>query len=654
MTAEPPRAPEGGPHLFGAFCPDAAPETLARLADALAAAFPSGAWTGEDIRLPGFAGGVRRPRAGVDGGVDGWASGENGGAAVARLGGGAALGALRLVRTPGGQALGGHTLGGQASGECGLGALAARLAAAPDRDEAGAGPLAGLEGAFAVALIRPAHPGAGIQGAPGPRLDLARDPMGRAMLWTARGPGGEVLFCTRAQALLRAPGVSRAPDPVSLALMLVARSTGPGHGAYADLAQAPRGARMMVDARGMRVLRLRRPAPDPALRALAPDDAMAALRAQVHGAILAWADAGGAVGLEFSGGLDSSLIAGVLAAAGREVRGFAAVPRDAADAGAERAARAAMGAMWPGLSCAEIPPEGADFLAAAAAWQGAAAMPCPDPMAFNALHLGGAMTAAGVQGALSGMGGDFCLSSHGAPPLPERWRMGGPRAALADIARRRAAGGRLRNILIGDLIKPLGGFEAWRRLRPAPAPAILGARAQGPALAARMAAAGVSFHERRWLSVAAEDAAQIDALPPWTVQTLPGTPQRLTPLLDAAVIDAALAMPPGLRAHHGLPRGLIRRLLEEVAPPEIALRPDKAPFQPDYARLQRAAIPRIRAEARAFRSDPLWREVVNAPVWDAALDAAERAGPLEGLELSNIVMMPFFLGWWLVRRDDQE
>jgi asparagine synthase (glutamine-hydrolysing) len=596
-------------HLFGAFAPGASPDALARLHAAMARAVGG---MGEDIVRPGAHIGMR------------------GGRGPVTAGGGVALGLAALLRRP-------------AEGRDDLTALAAALAAAADEDAAAAGPLAGFEGRFALALLRETPTGL--------RLDLARDPMGRAPLWTAKGPEGELLFATSPHALLAAPGVSRTPDPVSLAMLLAARDCGPGQAAYADLAQVPRGCRLIADARGARVLRLRRAAPDPALRGLAPADAMAALAAKVDAAILPCADAGGgrAAGLQFSGGLDSSLIAGVLGRAGRDIPGFATVP-SSVEAPEERAARDAMARRWPGLRITEIPPDGADFLAGARAYAAHAAMPCPDPMAFNALHLTAAMAGAGIGASVTGMGGDFCLSSHGAPRLTELWRT--PAAAIASIARRRAAGGRLRNILVGDLIKPLRGFEAWRRLRPAPPPAIIAPGALTQALAARMQTARASWHERQYASMAAEEAAQIDTLPAWTVQTLGAGPENLSPLLDADLIDAVLAMPPDLRLHHGMRRGLIRRLLGDIAPPEVAMRPDKTAFQPDYARLQAAAIPAIRAEGRAFADDPIWREVIDAPVWHAALDAAERAGPIEGLELSNTVMAPYFLGWWLMRRDE--
>jgi hypothetical protein len=48
----------------------------------------------------------------------------------------------------------------------------------------------------------------------------------------------------------------------------------------------------------------------------------------------------------------------------------------------------------------------------------------------------------------------------------------------------------------------------------------------------------------------------------------------------------------------------------------------------------------------------VWRDLIDAPAWDAALDAAERATQLQGLELSNAVMLPYFLGWWLLRAAD--
>ena len=443
-------------------------------------------------------------------------------------------------------------------------------------------------------------------------------------------------------------------------MLLAFRDAGPGHGAYADVAEAPRG-RLIADAAGLRSCLMRRTGPDPALAGMSPDDALAALADRARDAVLSRADLaaadGLAAGLQFSGGLDSALIAGVLLAAGRDVPAFAAVPTDADDPMGEGAARAAMAARHPGLRITEIPPDGADFLAGAAHYHARAAMPCPDPMAFNALHLTRAMAEAGIGAAFSGMGGDFCLSSHGAPRLLELLRAHGPGAAIAEIQRRRATGGRLRNILIGDIIKPLRGFEAWRRLRPAPADPMLAPGALTPAFAARMRAQGRAWHDRQFASAAAEDMAWLAALPSWTVQDLTPLPggggmRRATPLLDGALIDAALAMPAHLRLHHGLRRGLIRRLLEGLAPDAIIRRPDKAPFQPDYARLQAEAIPRIRRESRAFRDDRVWRDLIDAPAWDAALDAAERATQLQGLELSNAVMLPYFLGWWLLRAAD--
>lgn len=610
-------------HIFGVFAPRAAPDALARIHAAMAGAFGPD-WPGEDISGAGFHVSARRSPGAADP------------RAIARIRGGIAIGAAALARKP-----------GRAGAIATLGAALA-----------GTGAMAGLEGRYALALLRPDHPGAGAGGAPGPRLDLARDPMGQAPLWTARGPDGALLFATRPHALLAAPGVSRTPDPVSLALMLAFRDAGPGHGAYADIAEAPRGHRLIADAMGLRPVALRLPRRDPALAGLSPADATEALAARARDAILSRADLaaedGLVAGLQFSGGLDSALIAGVLLADGRDVPAFAAVPASPDDPMGEAGARAAMALRWPALRITEIPPGGADFLAGAAHYRDRSAMPCPDPMAFNALHLTGAMANAGIGAAFSGMGGDFCLSSHGAPRLPELLHAHGRRAAMAEIARRRQSGGRLRNILIGDLIKPLNGFEAWRRLRPAAPDPMLAPGALTPALAARMRAQGRTWHDRHFASVADEDAAWLAALPSWTVQDMAPNPgvRRVAPLLDADLIDACLAMPVELRLYRGLRRGLIRRLLAPLAPYEITLRPDKAPFQPDYARLQAAAIPQIRAEGRAFRDNRIWRDIINAPVWDAALDAAERATPLQGLELSNAVMLPYFLGWWLIRAAD--
>ncbi|MGG7566072.1 asparagine synthase-related protein [Rhodovulum sp. DZ06] len=629
--------PDVGPVFFGAFAPGAAPDAPAALRAAMGAAVPDGAWTGEDLTAPGLAAALRWPGA-----VDAPAPLR---ARIAKDGDALCFGLVELIRRP----------------DAAVDALAAAGAdRLPDIAALGDDPDPRIEGRWATARYAPAAPGRPA------RLTLLRDPFGRLPLWTAAGPGGALLFASHPAALLAAPGVSRAPDLVSLALMLTFRDCGPGHSPFEGVKEVPRGARLVAEGPARRILPAAPLRPDPAVAALSPDDALQALHARGRAAVagrIALAEATGrAPAIQLSGGLDSALIA--LWSEGRgPLPAFAAVPApmegDDYNAGAEAAARAAVTRAL-GLELTEIGPEGADFLAGAQHHMDRAAMPCPDPAGFAGLHVARRMEEAGIGAALNGMGGDFCLSSHARPTLAEWFAAGGPRAMAEEIAARRARGGRLRNILIGDLVKPSAAFAAWMRLRPGDPDAELAAgMARSPALAARMAEAGRAWRRRRLWSMAAEEAAELGRLPAWTVQDLAPLPGggrmgRMTPLLDLDLLRAVLAMPPELRLFPaegepgGRTRGLARRLLAGRLP-QVAARPDKAPFQPDYARLQAAAIPRIRAEGRAFRTHPAWAEIVDAARWDAALDAAEKGGVREGIALSNKVMMPYFIGWWLLR-----
>lgn len=614
-------------HLFGVFAPGGNPAEIRRMFDAMASAFPApvdGASGEEDAFVPGGAIGLRAAGAGAvlrrEGGRE---EGREGG----REGEGVLAGPARL-----------------------FGATPASLAAAMT-----GGTAPETEGAWALAWLRPGpqqDPGAASRAA---RLSLARDGFGRAPLWTAEGPGGALLFSTRPAALLAAPGVGREADPVSLAMLIAFRHPGAGRSAWAALREFPPGARLDLDAEEPRWTARAPLTPDPEIAAAPPPEAMAAIAARVRAAVHARADAaeaaGRAVGIELSGGLDSALIAMILAERG-PLRGFASVPSAAAagDLGAagEAAARAVLRARLPGLRVEEIGPEDADFLAGAEAYRARDAAPCPDPTAFMGLHLASAMEAAGIGAAFSGMGGDFCLSSHGRPRLAEF--VSRPRAAPAEIAARRAGGAHLSRILTGDLLKPSAAFRLWLRLRPGAGPEILSpAMRGGAALAARMAESGQAWRRGRGWTMAAEEIAELERLPAWPLQDR-AAGWRLTPLLDRAALRAALAAPSDLRLWNGAPRGLVRRMLAETLP-EIAARPDKAAFQPDFPRLQAEAVPRLRAEAAGFRDLPVWREVVDDAVFGALLDRAERAQGREALALSSPLMGAFFVGWWLARKD---
>lgn len=96
-------------------------------------------------------------------------------------------------------------------------------------------------------------------------------------------------------------------------------------------------------------------------------------------------------------------------------------------------------------------------------------------------------------------------------------------------------------------------------------------------------------------------------------------------------------------------RALIRALLRPLVPASVAERADKDLFQPDFARLLAEALPRLRADARAFTTDPLWRELVDPAGYDAALAAAEAAPRHALLGHAHPTLLPWFLGDFLRR-----
>ncbi|SET81303.1 asparagine synthase-related protein [Oceanicella actignis] len=518
----------------------------------------------------------------------------------------------------------------------------AALAAAGRLDEA--------EGVFAALMHDPRRPA----------LTLLRDRWGHGPLWIARLAGGATLFASSPHMLLAAPGVSRTPDFAACALFLAARQPGPEHAYFADIAQAPPGAALRLGPEGESRRAVAPLGPDPALGGRPADEIAQAVAERARAATLARAPGSGPTAMMLSGGLDSALIAAHLAARG-PVEAFASVLGPGADPALtdERAHQRALAHALPGLRLHETPAGDLDLLAPSAHWWRQAASPNPDVMHATQLLLAQAAADLGAHALFSGFGGDFALSSHGEPALFEFLVTGRWRALAPELARRRAAGGRWRNILLGGFVKPLPIYEAWRRLRPDAAarelPAIL---RTDPAIAARLAQTGCSAHLRYHRTVAAEEAAALAALPAWTGQAhdLPGgrrIAQRL-PLLDARLLRAVLAAPVSLKLGRGPDgrwrnRALIRALLRPLVPPAIAEREDKDLFQPDFGRLMRAALPRIRADAPELARSEIWRALIDAERWRAALDEAGRAPDAALLSLAHPILLPWQLGDFLRR-----
>jgi len=176
-------------------------------------------------------------------------------------------------------------------------------------EEHGLGFVERLSGMFALALWD-----AGRE-----RLVLARDRVGKKPLVYARLPDGSLAFASEVKALLRLPGVRREVDPVQLDAYLALQYV-PGGTGLAGIEKLPPGHKLVAENGALRV------EPYAELARLEPrSDAewLELVRTEVAGAVGRRLVADVPLGALLSGGIDSSIVVGLMAqASGRPVRTF--------------------------------------------------------------------------------------------------------------------------------------------------------------------------------------------------------------------------------------------------------------------------------------------------------------------------------------------
>ncbi|MFO7854111.1 MAG: asparagine synthase-related protein [Paracoccaceae bacterium] len=563
-----------------------------------------------------------------------------------RPGGGIATGRVRLYDGPPGE-----TLAGEID----------RLAAALEAGRfAGPAAVAPVEGDFALLHARI------VSGAP--RLTLLRDAFGTVPIWTLRSPEGVTAVSTEPLALLALPFAPTEPDADRLAAfgdtlrLPAAGSLWPGLDAVRP------GAALEIGPDGAETRIWWRPGPDPALAGLDEAELMDAIEARARAALRGAAcRLGPDPAAMLSGGLDSTLIATLLAEIEPGRRRAAYVSVSASGPGAEeRAPQAAVFAALPDLVRHDVDSEGLDPLDGGESFWRGQALPCFDLVEFKTLALMRRMRADGRDGTLSGVGGDLVVSLQARSLLAEALAGADPALLAAAWRMRRAQGGRPRGILFREVTRRLPGFgwlarfDRWenddaRRLHPARS------RARAPAFRAagqgswNMAPRRLAEEERQMLHPALSWVAPDRLLPDGAGGHVAAPAAR--PLMDTRLLAAVMAAPPRLRIHEGLDRGVMRRLLARLgAPQAVRLRRDKSLFEPDLPRLHRDAAlaqgPRLRAAAAAH---PMFREIVDTPLMERRLAAlaARAPGPRsapEAFALLRAAQLAAFLDRLAARR----
>lgn len=505
-------------------------------------------------------------------------------------------------------------------------------------------PVAPLEGAYALAFW--SHDKG---------LRLLRDAMGAAPLWLADLSGGALAFATWPHALRALPEVGADPDPERLRQLTLFRRLPPGRSLWPGMTELPAGHLAEADPAGLSLRRWWAPGPDPRLAGLSDAATTEAVADRVSLATSRhWEALGPGSRLLFSGGLDSSLLAGLLCAAdpGREVAALVSVGAGGGGA-ADRAARTAMARRWPNLRAVEAPATGLDpFEGAEQRWHADAA-PNWDFSFFNTLALVRQAEAGGASGVMTGFGGDQVISLVSRGALSGALRGLRPGEARRSWRALRRHGLRPRTLAVAVL----RSFPQLNKvLRPKARLTDLRALALDPAAAAARevawAAEGLVLDDRLPASRIAEETGHLLEVPALGLQPIPLGPgaalAQAAPLLDTDVTAAVMAVSGRVTIAGGVERALMRRLLSQVAPAEVAQRRGKDPFQPDMARLMRAGLPRLRAELRGFATDlPIWREVVDEQALAARLSAAESMGSERGMVMLATGYQAWFLGRFL-------
>lgn len=469
-----------------------------------------------------------------------------------------------------------------------------------------------LRGDFALALWDPRRR----------VLLLARDPLGCAPLFYAHS-GATLRFASDLHGVLAGLGSAPDPDPDWIAALLTGDASDTATTAYSGVLRALPGQIYVFDATGLRQERYWTLRAD-AVTVPAGDAACEeAFRERLQQAVrLRLPDDGAAVGVELSGGLDSSAVAAVAAAALRErgdaLRSYTHVLPDAL-----------LGKVWPHRDerdwaerlrrhaaidhHALVAGEGRSLvddlrngvrLAAAPVLAGFSVL--PDALYERA-------RADGVRVLLSGFGGDEVVSSPAAL-VPERWLQDhdGPALWREFVGRGAAGANASRAALLRDwAARRLPGRLATAERRrhevvQARARALVAQLPLQPGyvrdqrLHARAAAAGLAAAA----AVATRDPRAVERL-----RLLQGdTAARLEagnlaaagrgigyryPLLDLPLIEFFHALPPEQKWRLGWGRYLFRRAIAGWVPEELRWRRDK----------DIAAIPTVLARYRGQEAD---------------------------------------------------
>jgi asparagine synthase (glutamine-hydrolysing) len=422
---------------------------------------------------------------------------------------------------------------------------------------------------------------------------LAQDQLGGRSLFVFED-GPRLCFATEVAVLLRLLTRRPEPDELALAHHLVDHSVPDGQMLYRGMRRLGAGTYLEISATGRVTGRHWAPRYAPPVRA-ARSELAAGLRDALTAAAAHAAPPAGTGAVLLSGGLDSSIVAALTAPRSPGLRAVsAAFPREP-ELDETRWAR--MVGEHTGVPLGAVPIDSAEPLAAAETYGGAWGLPLPAPGIVIEAPLLAAARAAGAAVALDGQGGDEVLGpayfviadrlrqgrALGAWRLARRYPGIGPspsraalRLVLTGVGVRGAVGPRLHERIRHR--HPAARYApAW--LRPRPAALFVDnedpwrwKRLDGPRWWAALADTLTRGRERADIADYVRRRARLDGL------------EGRSPLLDLALVEFVLRLPPETNFDPVTSRPLAREALRGALPEAILARRDKSDFAAFYHR----------------------------------------------------------------------
>ncbi len=504
-------------------------------------------------------------------------------------------------------------------------------------------------------------------------LFLARDHAGERPLFYAAGPNC-FAFASMPKGLHPLSFVGAEVDEDYVARSLALANISPGRSIFRNILSLPAGYALSVHREKTKLWRHWQTDHLPELRLRSPEEYLDCLRERFDQAVEARLRTVGRVGAFLSGGLDSGSVsataAGLLAAEGREVTCFTAVPRpDFGDLhnsrthfGNEGAAAADVAALYPNMRHELVESSGTSFLDVIDSSNHLYDYPCYGPS--NQVWANAIMTRARAQGItllLNGSSGNATLSYEGMPAFTA-WFRSGQWSTLVRVARQLR---RTRAVSTRAILR----YAVWPSLpmwlRRVTDPHMRGFSLSytllHPDMIQRLDLERAAFNDLNETSP--DGRALLRTLLPYGGMSETHIASQggwqldyRDPTYDRRIIEFCLTVPLEEFLRGGQLRSLVRRAMVGRLPDRTLRRTMRGRQSADWYLNMSAVLPRMAAEVERLESSPLASRMLNLKRMRWLLEHWPASGSDDG-EVSGVWHMAltrgFSVGRFLLRYDPE-